>query len=338
MAYSGATLGALIPLGNEWNSGTKNAVQTSTYIAFIVVMAFGAFLTLALLPASKVIRADGSQVSLHKLSNWKRESFEVLKLFKDPKMIMLIPLFAGSNWFYTYQFNEYNAPGFMTIRARALNNLLYWLFQIIGAGIFGLALDSTKLGDRRKRALLGNAFNLIFILAIWIGAIFVQKTFTREGIKDKSTWIEVDVMDSKYAGYVILYALFGFVDAIYQGFAYWLMGTMTNDTERAARYGGFYKTIQNAAAAIANVLEAREVPYMTQLIICFVLNTVGLAIALIVSARVPNVTVETIDNLQDGIAQGTLVGGHLEQSEHIEENTSVHLNDRNSEKVEKSEV
>jgi hypothetical protein len=232
-------------------------------------------------------------------------------------MIMLIPLFAGSNWFYTYQWNEYNAPGFMSIRARALNNLLYWLFQIIGAGVFGFFLDSTRFGDRRRRALLGNAFNLLMVIAIWIGAIFVQKTFTREQIAPDANpkWIEVDVFDSKYPGYVILYALFGFVDAIYQGFAYWLMGTMTNDTERAARYGGFYKTIQNAAGAIANVLEAQKVSYMTQLIVCFALNTVGLAIALIVSAKVPNVTVETVDNLQDGIAQATLVGGQLEKHE-----------------------
>ena len=168
-------MGALIPLGNEWNSGAKNEVKTSTYIAFMAIMTFGALLTLALLPANKVIRSDGSQVSLHKISNWKRESLEVFKLFKDPKMLILIPLFAGSNWFYTYQWNEFNAPGFMSIRARALNNLLYWLFQIIGAGLFGYFLDSTRFGNRKKRAVLGNIFNLVVISAIWIGGHLCSK-------------------------------------------------------------------------------------------------------------------------------------------------------------------
>ncbi|CAO3657545.1 unnamed protein product [Mucor hiemalis] len=305
----------------------------------MVIMTFGACLTLALLPASKVVRSDGSQVSFHKISNWKRESVEVFKLFKDIKMIILIPLFAGSNWFYTYQWNEYNAPHFMSIRARALNNLLYWAFQIIGAGLFGTFLDSARFGNRRKRALIGNAFNIVIIIAIWIGAIFVQKTFTRESILE-STWVEIDVFDKEYPGYVILYALFGLTDAIYQGFAYWLMGTMTNDTERAARYGGFYKTIQNAAAAIANQLEAVKVPYMTQLIITFALNIVGLVLALLVSAKVPDVTVEEVDNLQDGVAQGTLVGGHLENNEHVSEGASYQMSDKVSEKraVENSEA
>lgn len=338
--YSGATLGALIPLGNEWNAGKKDEVKTSTYIAFMVIMTFGAALALALLPASKVVRSDGSRVSLHKISNWKRESLEVFKLFKDMKMIILIPLFAGSNWFYTYQWNEYNAPHFMSIRARALNNLLYWAFQIIGAGLFGTFLDSAKFGNRRKRALIGNTLNIVIIIAIWIGAIFVQKTFTRESILPGSGWVEVDVFDKEYPGYVILYALFGLTDAIYQGFAYWLMGTMTNDTERAARYGGFYKTIQNAAAAIANQLEAVKVPYMTQLIITFAINVVGLALAFIVSAKVPDVTVEEVDNLQDGVVQGTLVGGQLENGEHISEGASIQLSDKVSEKraIEKSEA
>ncbi|KAI9473536.1 MAG: major facilitator superfamily domain-containing protein [Benjaminiella poitrasii] len=309
----GATLGAIIPLGNEWNSGEKPAVKLSTYIAFMVIMAVGSFLTLALLPANKVIREDGSQVSLHKFSNWKREAFEVLKLFKDWRMLVLIPLFAGSNWFYTYQFNVYNGPYFMTIRARSLNNLLYWLFQIIGAGLLGWFLDSARLGTRKQRAMYGNTITLIIILGLWIGAVVIQKTFTRDSVNIEG-YVKIDVYDKRYPGLVIEYALFGLIDAVYQGFIYWLMGTMSNDTERAARYGGFYKTIQNAAAAVASQLEAQEVAYMTQLIVVFAINVVGLLLSYAVSWTVPNVTVEAVDNLQDGVVVGTLVGGHLEDA------------------------
>ncbi|KAI9364802.1 major facilitator superfamily domain-containing protein [Pilaira anomala] len=310
----GATLGAIIPLGNEWNSGEKPDVKVSTYIAFMVIMAVGSLLTLALLPASKVIRSDGAQVSLHKFSNWKREAVEVIKLFKDWRMLILIPLFAGSNWFYTYQFNVYNAPNFMSIRARSLNNVLYWLFQIIGAGVFGWFMDYAKLGSRKKRAIYGNTISLLIIVSLWIGAIVIQKTFTRESIL-LDTNVPIDVYHSRYPGLVIEYALFGLIDAIYQGFIYWILGTMTNDTERAARYGGFYKTIQNAANAIANQLESTKVPYMTQLIVVFAINVVGLLLAYVVSTTIPDVTVETVDNLHDGHAVGTLVGGQLETIE-----------------------
>ncbi|KAI8975666.1 major facilitator superfamily domain-containing protein [Mycotypha africana] len=307
----GATLGAAIPLGNEWNAGSMPQVQTTTYIAFMVIMAFGAALSLALLPANKVVRSDGSHASLPKISNWKREALEVFKLFKDWRMLILIPLFAGSNWFYTYQFNVYNGPGFMTKRARSLNNVLYWLFQMIGAGLFGWFLDSHRLGTRKQRALYGNTITFIIILALWVGCIFIQKNFTREFVSLPS-YVKIDVFDKEYPGLIIEYAFFGLIDAVYQGFIYWLMGTMTNDTERATRYGGFYKTIQNAANAIANQLEAQKVGYMTQLIVVMVINLVGLLLAYGVSWSVPDVTVETIDNLKDGHAVTTLVGGHVD--------------------------
>ncbi|KAG1206222.1 hypothetical protein G6F35_011276 [Rhizopus arrhizus] len=267
----GATLGAAIPLGNEWNSGTKEAVKTSTYIAFMVIMAVGSFLTLTLLPPRKVIRSDGAHVSLHKFSNWKREALEIIRLFTDWRMLILIPFFAGSNWFYTYQFNVYNGPYFMHIRARALNNLLYWIFQIIGAGLFGWFLDYERIGTRKMRAFAGCTVTLVVIVCLWIGGFVIQSRFTRESV-ESADYRPIDVFDAAYPGLVIEYALFGLIDAVYQGFAYWLMGTMTNDTERAARYGGFYKAIQNAAAAVANQLEANRIAYMSQLIVVFCFN------------------------------------------------------------------
>ncbi|GAA5808766.1 hypothetical protein MFLAVUS_002162 [Mucor flavus] len=335
LVIRGATIGAVIPLANEWNSGPKSAVKSSTYIAFMVIMTFGALLTLALLPSNKVVRSDGSRVSFHKISNWKRECVEVLRLFKDPRMLILIPLFAGSNWFYTYQFNGINAPGFMSIRARALNNFLYWLFQIIGAGLFGVFLDSSKVGTRKARAIYGNIVTLVILTALWIATIFIQKGYTRESLLEPS-YVKLDVTDPKYPGIVVVYSLFGLIDAMYQGYIYWLLGTMTNDVERAARYGGFYKTIQNACKAVADQLEATEVAYMTQLIVIFSINTVGLLLAFIVAKGVPDVTVETIENLEDGHAVGTLVGGQLENIG--DENGSVHMNERLSNKAEKSQV
>ncbi|CAO3593347.1 unnamed protein product [Absidia cylindrospora] len=308
----GATIGAAIPLGNNWYNTTTSNVNIGTYIGFMVLMAFGAFLAFGLTPPSKVIRNDGTQVSLHKFSNWKREAIEVFKLFLNWRMLILIPLFASSNWFYTYQFQVYNGGGYFNLRARSLNNLLYWLFQIIGGGFFGWLLDLKALGGRRQRAIIGNTIVLVVCVALWIGAIFVQKNFTYESAKALATEDKTDVYTPGYAGMVVEYAFFGFMDSIYQGFIYWLMGTMTNDTERAARYGGFYKTIQNAFNAVAAQLDAQHVPYMTQLIIVFVLNVVGIVLAYVVCFTVPDVTVEEIDNLQGVEGKETIVGGRLE--------------------------
>jgi hypothetical protein len=149
-------------------------------------------------------------------------------------------------------------------------------------------------------------------VVLWIGAIFVQKKFTYESAKATPTEFKTDVYTPGYAGLAVEYAFFGFMDSIYQGFIYWLMGTMTNDTERAARYGGFYKTIQNAFAAVASQLDAQRIPFMTQLIVVFVVNVVGILLAYVVCFTVPDVTVEEIDNLQGVVGTETIVGGRLE--------------------------
>jgi hypothetical protein len=87
---------------------------------------------------------------------------------------------------------------------------------------------------------------------------------------------------------------------------------MTNDTERAARYGGFYKTIQNAANAIVGQVDAIGTPFMTELAVSFALNGAGLLLAYIVCATVPDVTEEVIDNLHGVEGEEKMVGGALE--------------------------
>ncbi|GAB5587824.1 hypothetical protein Unana1_02724 [Umbelopsis nana] len=327
----GATMGAAIGTGKEWASGQTSTVSVGTYIAFMVIMGIGAFLALALLPPGKVIRADGTPVSLHKFSNWKREAIQILLLFKDWKMLILVPLFAGSNWFYTYQFQVYNGGGYFNLRARTFNNMFYWMFQIIGAGLFGFLLDWKILGNRRMRAYVGNTFTLVFISALWIGCIFIQQRFTRESVValKADTTLQMDVFSPGYGGLLIEYALFGAGDAIYQGFIYWLLGTMTNDTERAARYGGFYKTIQNAANAIVGQVDAIGTPYMTELAVSFALNGAGLLLAYVVCATVPDVTEELVDNLQGVEGQEKMVGGTVE-------NDNIYIAKQATEDVEKA--
>ncbi|CAO3617281.1 unnamed protein product [Cunninghamella blakesleeana] len=313
----GATIGAAIPLGLNFNSHSTSSVNQGTYIGFIVIMAFGACLAIAMAPSNKVVRSDGTNVSLHKYSNWKRESVEVFKLFLNWRMLILIPLFAGSNWFYTYQFQVYNGGGYFNITARGLNNFLYWLFQIIGGGFFGWFLDWGFLGNRRRRAFIANTVVLVFAIALWAGGIEIQKRFTRESAKATPEDQKMSIYDPGYAGLCIEYALFGFLDSIYQGFAYWIMGTMTNDTERAARYGGFYKTIQNAFNAVASQL-GNHVAFADQLYIVFAVNAVGLLLSYVVCYTIPDVTVEEIDNLQGIEGKETIVGGEIDRSGGLE--------------------
>ncbi|KAJ2620472.1 hypothetical protein GGI26_004960 [Coemansia sp. RSA 1358] len=71
---------------------------------------------------------------------------------------------------------------------------------------------------------------------------------------------------SRAAGPMLLYCFMGAIDAYYQSFAYWIIGTMTNRPQMLARYAGFYKEIQSMAmgAVVAWQLDAKHVKLLTQ--------------------------------------------------------------------------
>jgi hypothetical protein len=62
-----------IALGTNINVKTVAIISDSTYIAFIVLMFFGAVLGLLLVNASDVIHEDGSRVILMKNPSWQSE-------------------------------------------------------------------------------------------------------------------------------------------------------------------------------------------------------------------------------------------------------------------------
>lgn len=147
-----------IPLGQNIHS-TKGNVSDGTYIGFMVLTFLGACLAWTLIDARKVRRSDGSAVILMKHPSWQSETLGLLEVLKtDVWIVFLFPMFFASNWFYTYQFNDFNGAKF-NIRTRSLNSVLYYLSQIGGAYLFGYALDIK--GVRRSvkaKVVLGHTF------------------------------------------------------------------------------------------------------------------------------------------------------------------------------------
>jgi hypothetical protein len=123
-------------------------------------------------------------------------------------------MFFASNWFYTYQFNNVNYARF-NVRTRALNNTLYWLAQIFGAGVFGFALDFPNV-RRTTRAKIAWAVMLVLTFAVWGGGYAFQRQYRRD---DESPLL--DWTDSGYGGPLVLYISYGFFDAAWQTCVYW---------------------------------------------------------------------------------------------------------------------
>lgn len=277
----GAVIGSLIPLGENIHVKENKTVSDGTYIGFIVLMFFGAILALTLCNAGDVVRKDGSRVILMKNPTWQSELLGLYETLKfEPFVILLFPMFFSSNWFYTYQFNSVNGAYFNT-RTKSLNSLLYWLSQIIAAGIWGYCLDIERVRRTvRAKIALGVLFVLTF--AIWGGGWAFQKGYTRASVSADSGFQPMDWSDSGYVGPMFLYMFYGFYDAAWQATVYWYMGALSNSGRRSANYVGFYKGIQSVGAAIMPNLDARKLSYKKE----FISNWVLLAVSLIVATPV----------------------------------------------------
>ena len=207
-----------------------------TYAAFVVLTFLGAILASTLVNADKVIRKDGSRVILMKRPTWRSEIFGLFEVLStDWYIVLLFPMFFASNFFYTYHFQDVNAAKF-DLRTRSLNGVLYWAMQMVGAGVFGLALDSPFVSRRtRAKAALGALFVCTFGTspdflklftkntndppAIWGGGYAFQLTYDRTSNPNSGDAVThvppetfLDWTSAGYGGPLVLYMFYGFFD------------------------------------------------------------------------------------------------------------------------------
>lgn len=282
----GGILGSVIALGLNLEN-QAGGVSTGTYTAFVVIMLVGVVFSLIIAPPSRVVRPDGTKVAVQKSSDWKSELKGVLLVWKEWRMICLIPAFLASNWFYPYQFRV-NAVYF-DASARALNDTMYWALQIIGSLLIGLLLDFQKM-TRRGRGLVALCLLFLVCMAVWAGGFAFQLTFNND-FSHPIGW-----KDPGFGGPFVLYMLYGFTDSLYQSYLYWLMGAMSNDPSLLARYAGFYKACQSAGAAIAFGIDAVNIPLRWECLICWILVFVSFPLIAVVANRVTETNIVEKDD------------------------------------------
>lgn len=205
--------------GENYHVDTNETVSDGTYVGFLVLTGIGALLAITLVSSKSVIRSDGSRVILMKNPSWKSEIWGLVEVFRtDTYIIFFFPMFFASNFFYTYHFNCVNGSNF-NARTKALNDILYWIMQIIGSFIFGYALDH-KAAKRSTRARLAWFALFTITMVIWGGGYQFQKGFTRADGADKKR-VRLDWTSDGYVGPLFLYMFYGFYDAAFQTCVYW---------------------------------------------------------------------------------------------------------------------
>ncbi|KAJ7233132.1 MFS general substrate transporter [Mycena haematopus] len=274
----GGVVGAAISFGQNFHV-TAGSVSNGTYISFLTLTVLGAAIPLFMTDPKKMIRTDGSRVTIARNPSWKTEIWALyIALKTDPMIILLFPMFFASNWFYAWQFNDFNGALF-NIRTRSLDSMLYWASQVVGSLIMAFILDMKNV-SRRSRAFAGWGVVLVMVFVVHIWGYEYQKEYTRASIAAIPATDRIDFSDGKYVGRVFLYIFFGLLDSMWQTSVYWMMGAMSNDPAKLAYFTGFYKSIQSAGAAGSWRADAVNTPYMNMLASTWALSAAGLLFAL----------------------------------------------------------
>eukprot|EP00923_Selenidium_pygospionis_P060845 GHVN01106902.1.p1 GENE.GHVN01106902.1~~GHVN01106902.1.p1 ORF type:complete len:524 (-),score=77.77 GHVN01106902.1:865-2436(-) len=315
----GGVTGGLISFGLNF-SNASGAANPVTYFVFIGVMCMGAVLAVLLIvPPNSVTRSDGSPVEFEKASDCKKELKDVAMVMFGKEMLLLSLMFFQSNFFYAYEFNGVNAPIF-TVRSRSLNSAMYWASQMLGSWVFGqFLMDNVKLGNDKKRGIIGFAVSQIFVSITWVMAIIL--TYVYEGgyegklmyafgfchsCEDGSAFNPdcddsadppvpccetkcVDIEDSaRYVFPIIVFVCMGIGDALVQSFSYWIMGAIGGgDVTITSRYAGYYKGIQSLGGCISWAIDRPNVAFRWQLWINIALFIIAIPPTFLACLMVP---------------------------------------------------
>ncbi|OLY78357.1 UNC93-like protein 2 [Smittium mucronatum] len=281
----GGVIGSAIPLIVGLGD---NPLPNSGYIAFAVIQIVGSVLCLMLVSPNKVIKTDGTLVEIQNNINLKEEAIQLLLLFKNMSMIVFIPIMFASNFYLSYVFNVFNLTNF-TSDSRGFNNLLFYIFEIIGAVAISKVLDLKT--TRRRRAYISSAIVFFLVNVLWILIFFQQKKF--DNLKKDASFVLYNYKStgSRYVYPCILYAMLGAMDAVFQSYAYWMVGSLSNNSSVLSRYVGFFKFIQGIGSCVSYAIDASGVHPTTQFIINWVFMVAMLPSMLFLCSK----TVETFE-------------------------------------------
>ncbi|KAJ2852306.1 hypothetical protein IWW36_000449 [Coemansia brasiliensis] len=259
----GGALGGLLPFAINYSQSGK--LTDSVYLIFVILECIGSIVALFLVPPSSVVRDDGSHATIIPSSSIREEALQVLYLFKNRWMLLLLPMSFFSNFAYGYHFSVYNGAIF-TLRTRGFNNLLYWTASILSSALLYLLLDYARW-TRRGRGLFTIIAIFITSNIVWACTLVVQLRYTRGGEATDYPGGLIDFLEtSRAAGPITLYFFMGLADSWYQNICYWIIGTLTCDAYTTARYIGFYKSLQSLGAAVSWQVVARSIPFINQLV------------------------------------------------------------------------
>ncbi|ORX98257.1 hypothetical protein K493DRAFT_299998 [Basidiobolus meristosporus CBS 931.73] len=160
-------------------------------------------------------------------------------LIRDAGSRVMVEKFENVSQSYSVTFGDINGVLF-NLRTRSFNNAFYWAFQMLGAFLLGSFLNCKRFGHRTK-AMYGLYGVFAVIVIVWGGDLAMPIQYTREPVAQNPPDVDFIRNPGAFWPKWVLYSLYRLLDAATQSYAYWIMGTLTNDSTILARYSGYYK-------------------------------------------------------------------------------------------------
>jgi hypothetical protein len=266
---SGATVGGLVALGINLHT-TEESVPHSVYVIFIILQCCSVGFAALMLPPKSLIRSDGTPLAEFKPVTLKESLGGLGKLFKDYRILLMLPTFYAGEVFLVLQ-TSINAYAY-NLRTRSLNNVLTNITQIPFTILTGYLLDNEKLGSRRRRGMIVVVVDTIFITGTYIAqTIWLASWKFDRNIAGPS----IDWTDSSYPGAVIIYLCYGAQYGMFQNTVLWLLGSLTNQPSRLGHMAGLFVSVLSAGTASAFGIDSTKTPYERENGAYFALATIS---------------------------------------------------------------
>jgi len=186
--------------------------------------------------------------SLSNLGLVKQELSRTLKAFRKSTLLLFIPLFFYSNFFYAYHFGMIGS--LFNGRTGSLSAASYWIAQILGAIVLQAFLDWSR-PSKAERMYYSFAGIIIYVAVSWACGGYMQYSYnvgdTLQGLDFNGD------LRSPLPAMACIFA-WGFVDSFLQVWSYWMMAQLSNEPEELACFTAFYKLWQNAGAFVSFLL------------------------------------------------------------------------------------
>lgn len=245
---AGCAVGDFIALLINRNSREAAGVPVAFYAILIAMMGCGCLLALTLKPASKVFRGDGTQVATLQARGYWEELKANLDIFKDWKLMIMIPAFLPSECFLVYN-GSVNAFH-NNLRTRTLLSFCAVTLQIPCGYALQKILDH-KAWTRRTRAFLGVTTVSVPLLGAWIWEIVRTRHYNRSSPPSPMDWT-----NGNFAATFVLFCLNWISSILMQCIILYFLSCMTNSPAKAANYAVGEKPISRTLPYILNFLTA----------------------------------------------------------------------------------